>query len=310
MEFEMINGVLVPKTVLTPIYVFIDETDLLGQTGSLQSGISVPQDIYTELLVPHCQELLQQLGKDVKEFKGKNIKKGNKDVYQEFVQSFVNVAVPMAKQASIYSIVAVDATDVYSGEDCDWILKEVLGALAHMGIHDERDLATEFSGQILWLHKHYKKITAEKFANDLILCFDNKHQYAKRMQALRAFASNKLPGAAFWQLEKAMTSCANTLLQDMEPKIPIARIERFYLEHSSAEFGLQAADLFCHLVYSGIKHELGIVEHNTTPKLQILREFVPGFALHAELRGALAVCKGGVRCVDPSLCSSFQFRPV
>ena len=81
MEFEMINGVLVPKTVLTPIYVFIDETYLLGQTGFLQSRIAVPQDIYTELLVPLCQKLLRRLGKDAKEFQGKNIKKGNKDVY-------------------------------------------------------------------------------------------------------------------------------------------------------------------------------------------------------------------------------------
>lgn len=315
MEFEMINGVLVPKTLPTPIYVFIDETCLLKETGFLQAGISVPQDTYTELVVPHCRQLLQELGEDASEFKGKNIKKGNKDVYREFIQSFVNVAKQVAEQASIYSIVAVDGMAVYSGEDCDRILKEVLSALARFGICDEDHLAGEFSRQILWLHKHYRKITADKLENDLVLCFDNKHRYAQRMQAVRAIASNKLAVAAFWQLEKAMTICANTLLQHMEPKIPIARIDRFRFEHSSAEFGLQAADLFCHLVYSGIKHELGIRDQNTSLKAQILKTVIPGFALKDELRGALAVGKDGqgkdaVRCVDPRLLSSFQFRPV
>jgi len=191
----------------------------------------------------------------------------------------------------------------------------LLGALAHFGIHDEGHLVAEFSRQILWLHKHYKKITADEFANNLILCFDNKHRYAKRMQAVRTFAGNKLPGAALWKLEKAMTSCANTLLQHMEPKVPIARIDKFYFEDSSAEFGLQAADLLCHLVYSGIKHELGIKDQNTILKTQILMAVMPGFALDAGLRKALAVGKNGqgkdaVRCVNPSLLSTFQFLPV
>ena len=69
MEYEINNGILIPKESPPPIYIFVDETYLLDQTGFLQSGIPVPQNIYTDQLVPHCQNLLQKLGKDAKEFK-------------------------------------------------------------------------------------------------------------------------------------------------------------------------------------------------------------------------------------------------
>jgi len=70
MEFELKNGILVPKATPQPICVFIDETYLFNQTGFLQSAVCVPQDIYTQQLVPHCKKLLHQLGKDARSSKG------------------------------------------------------------------------------------------------------------------------------------------------------------------------------------------------------------------------------------------------
>jgi hypothetical protein len=110
MEFEEKNGILIPKSEPSPICVFIDESYLLDQTGFLQSAVPVPQDIYAQQLVPRCQELLRKLGKDAKEFKGSGIKPGNIEVYQAFLQGFVNVTAKLTDVASVYSIVAIGAS--------------------------------------------------------------------------------------------------------------------------------------------------------------------------------------------------------
>jgi hypothetical protein len=55
MEWEMKGGILVPKAVPSPICMFIDEAYLLGQTGFLQAAVPIPQDIYTQELVPQCK---------------------------------------------------------------------------------------------------------------------------------------------------------------------------------------------------------------------------------------------------------------
>lgn len=315
MEYEMKNGILVPKATPSPIYIFFDETYLLDQTGFLQSGIPVPQNIYTGELVPHCQSLLQQLGQDAKEFKGSAIKAGNANIYRDFLKAFINVTAHVADRANLFPIVAVDATGVYAGHNYNWIYNNVVGGLANMGINDEDQLVAEFSRQMLWLYIHYKKVAPGEFANDLILCFDNKHRYAQRVQALRAFTNDRLIAPTFWQLEKAFRSFANTLFEYMDPQIAISHIERFHFQWSSVEFGLQAADLFCNLVYNGIKHEMGIVDDKTSLKAQILKEVMPDFAIDAELQSSLAVAKDhqgrdDIRCVDTNLRSTFQFLPV
>lgn len=80
MEWEMKGGILVPKVPPKPICMFIDETYLLGQSGFLQSAVPVPQDIYTQQLVPQSKALLARIGKDAKEFKGSGIKPGNAEI--------------------------------------------------------------------------------------------------------------------------------------------------------------------------------------------------------------------------------------
>jgi hypothetical protein len=314
MEWEKKGGILVPKTEPPPICMFIDETYLLGQTGFLQAAVPIPQDIYTNQLVPQCKGLLSRLGKDAKEFKGSGIKPGNADLYLEFLRGFVNVAAQLGDVAPVFSIVAVDSADVYNSPPFKAIYDNVVGAFANLGITDEYNLAAEFSRQVLWLHVHYPHIAEKPFANHLVLCFDNKHRYAQRMQALKAVTGPRLIAPTFWQLEKAFRSFANTLFQHLTPKIAISRIDRFQFQWSSVEFGLQAADLFCHLTFNTIRHEMGVVNESTSLKARLLREVVPSFALPADLKSELAVVKDAqgkddVLCKNPKLRSRVQLRP-
>jgi len=314
MEFEMKNNILVPKTEPVPMLVFVDETYLLDRTGFLQSAMPIPLNIYSQQLVPQSSDLLRQLGQDAKEFKGSAVKAGNANIYRQFLAAFINVSAHISDHAPVFPIVAVDASGIYSGKNYDWVYKNVTGGLANMGIHDEDQLAAEFSRQVLWIYNHYKKITNLKLTNELLLCFDNKHQYAERMQALRAMTNDKLIAPTLWQLEDAMRSFANTLFANLDPKIPIPRIDRFQFRWSPLEFGLQAADLLCHLIYCGIKHEMGIADDNTQLKAGILKEVMPAFALDPALTNSLAIGKDNqgrddIRCTNPHLLSTFQFSP-
>jgi hypothetical protein len=314
MEWEMKGGILVPKTAPSPICMFIDETCLLGESGFLQAAVPIPQHTYTQRLVPHSKTLLARLGKDAKEFKGSGIKVGNADIYLEFLQSFINVAAQLGEIAPVYSIVAIDSADVYSSAPFNAIYNNVAGAFANLGITDEDQLAAEFSRQILWLHVHYPYIAEKAFANPLVLCFDNKHRYAQRMQALKAFTGPRLLAPTFWQLEKAFRSFANTLFEHLTPKIAISKIDRFQFQWSSVEFGLQAADLLCHLTFNAVRHGMGIVNDTTSLKTELLMKIVPSFALSESLKAELAVGKDAqgrddVRCANPKLRSRVQLLP-
>jgi hypothetical protein len=102
MEWELKGRILVPKSAPSPICTFIDETNLLGQTGFLQAAVPIPQDIYTQQLVPQCKILLTKLGKEAKEFKGSGIKPGNADIYLEFLRGFVNVAAHLGSSFLVF----------------------------------------------------------------------------------------------------------------------------------------------------------------------------------------------------------------
>lgn len=146
------------------------------------------------------------------------------------------------------------------------------------------------------------------------MCFDNKHRYAQRMQALKVVTGPQLVAPTFWQLEKAFRSCANILFQHLAPKIAISRIERFQFQWSSVEFGLQAADLICHLTYNAVRHGMGIVNDTTNLKTDLLKKVVPTFALADGLKAELVVAqndegKDDIRCVNPKLRSRVQLVP-
>lgn len=315
MEFEMKNGLLIPKKSVTPIYVFIDETYLLHGTGFVQAAVPVPHELYSSTLVPLCRQALAELGTDAREFKGAGIKNGNKNVYLKFLRYFVNVAASLGDQADLHPIATVDAIAQYEGDTFKAIRDNVMGGLKNLGIENQENLLAAFSQQVLWLHHHWKKISNTRYANPLVLLFDNKHRYAQQFDERVLHVNRQLIAPVFWELGKTMTSVANTLFERLEPVIPISRINRFDFQRSEKEFGIQAADLLSHLLYSAVKYEMGIRDGNNNVKYWLLRQVMPGFACASELRAALRIVKDaegkdGLECVDAKLLSTFQLLPV
>ena len=314
MRYEVKNGLLVPASETPPITVFFDETYLLDRSGFLQAAVPIPLNIYDGELTPLCHGLLAKLGKDAKEFKGSAIKAGNKDIYLQFLQYFVNATAGVRDQVELHPIVTVDAKDQYVGKNYNWIFDIVRGGLKSLRIEDEDNLVTEFSQQILWLHQHWEKISTIRFTNPLVLLFDNKHRYAQRFNEERPVVNDKLIAPLFWELGKTMTSFANTLFANIEPRIPIPRISRFDFQWSPSEFGLQAADLFSNLVHSALRCEMGIKDDTTDLKYEMLLNVMPDFRLDRHLQAALVIDKDGngsdaLRCIDQTLLSTFQFLP-
>lgn len=314
MEYKETNGILLPKKKPPSIDVFIDETYLLNRSGLLQSAIPIQRDVYEEKLKPFCRDLLQRLGKGAREFKGSAIKNGNKDIYLAFLQAFVNEVANVADQWPLFPIISIDAMEVYSGPMFDSINGNVRGALKNLGISNEDQLVAEFSRQILWLHIHFKKITQLNLENDFILNFDNKHRYAESCGTNRFVTHRYLRASVSVKLENLLKSMAQTLIAKIEPRIAMPRIGGFRFQWSSNEFGLQAADLLCHLVYNRLKYEMGIVNANTELKSQILWEVMPCNIIDPALRALMKVTrdnegKDAVLCLDKELRSTIQILP-
>lgn len=320
MNYTFEKGIYVPQKDVTPIAIFMDETNLLNKSGFLQSAVVVPYDFYKESLIPICSDLLKKLGNDAKEFKGSNIKPGNVSIYKDFLRYFSNTIARVSDQAQIsdqlelHSVISIDATLTYESNNFDIIFKIASGVLVDLGINDEEHLAAECSRQILWLLNHYHKICDHKFANGLLLVFDNKHRYAQRLKSLKLINPEGLGASIFWDFGDLMTRLANGILSKMRCNHAISEIKKFRFLWSNKEFGLQAADLLCHLMYNTIKYELGIINDNTKLKRDILIEILPDFSIDETLASALDVKKDrenreNILCVKQDLISTFQLLP-
>jgi hypothetical protein len=316
-NFQMKNGILVPEKPLEPLQIFVDETFVLDRSGFLQAAFLVPRNVYDEAIVPPSRELLAKLGPEAKEFKGSAIKPGNVRIYREFLHRFVNVSALVADNAPLYPTVSLDGMGAYIGQQFDCVQFNVVGALNNLGIKDADKLAGEFSRQMLWLHRHLPTIAPRGFRNDAILVFDAKYLHAEQSQAQRFFTADGLIAPAVWTLEKALTSCANTLLSDERSDLRIENIGRvvgFRFRRSPEEFGLQAADVLSHLIYSALRDAMGISDANTSCKVQLLHEVMPVFSIDDDLRSCLSVLTGpdgrpDVQIINATMRSRFQILP-
>jgi len=63
----------------------------------------------------------------------------------------------------------------------------------------------------------------------------------------------------------------------------IGRVARFRFVRSPDEFGLQAADVLCHLVYSALRQAVGIVDPTTEFKVKLLSDVMPNFTIDNDL---------------------------
>lgn len=314
MNYTFEKGIYVPQKDVAPIAIFMDETNLLNKSGFLQSAVVVPYDSYKEFLPPLCYDLLRKLGNDAKEFKGSNIKPGNVSIYKDFLRFFLNTVAQVSGQSELHSIISIDSTLAYESNNFDLIFEIASGVLVDFEINDEKYLAAECSRQILWLLKHYHKICGHRFANGLLLVFDNKHRYAQRLRSLKLIKPEGLGASVFWEMGDLLTRLANTILSKMKDSHAISEIKQFQFLWSDKEFGLQAADLLCHLMYNTLKYELGIINDNTQLKHDILIEILPDFSIDEALTSALDVKKDSqnredIICIKRDLISTFQLLP-
>lgn len=225
-----------------------------------------------------------------------------------------DVSAQIGDQADLHPIASVDAAAQYSGADFQGIFDNVTGGLRNLGIEGEGHLVAAFSQQVLWLVRHWRRISNTRYSNALVLLFDNKHRYAQRFNEQRIVINSKLIAPAFWELGKTMTSFANTLFKQLDATLPIPTISRFDFQWSQSDFGVKAADLLSHLTFSALKCEMGIKEDNNDLKYELLLEVMPEFVFTPQLKNALKVVidgggKPGLECTDPDLLSTYQFLP-
>jgi len=311
MNYNFKKGIYIPQKDVTPIAIFMDETNLLNKSGFLQSAVVVPYDSYKEFLLPLCYDLLRKLGNGAKEFKGSNIKPGNVSIYKDFLRYFLNTVAQVSGQSELHSIISIDSTLTYESDNFDVIFEIASGVLVDFEINDEEHLAAECSRQILWLLNHYHKICDHRFAKGLLLVFDNKHRYAQRLRSLKLIKPEGLGASVFWEMGDLLTRLTNTILSKMKDSHTISEIKKFQFLWSNKEFGLQAADLLCHLMYNTLKYELGIINDNTKLKRDMLIEILPDFSIDKALTSALDIKKDSenredILCVKQDLISTFQ----
>ena len=311
------NEALPNKAPLAPILLFIDETFTADKSGFLQACFSVPQSIYDETFVPRSRELLRQLGSQAAEFKGSAIKRGNIRPYRDFLHLFIGVSAHVSDHAPLYPVVSLEGNESYAGQQFDWVRKNVEGSLQNFNVSDSAHIVEEFSQQLIWLHSHLTAIAPEGISNEIVFTFDEKHSYAKQMLKLRFFSGEQPSAAVASSLETVLTSLARTLFSHKQSNLRLTmidRVKRFRFARSQDEFGLQAADVLSHLIYISLRKAVGIVNANTSFKVDLLSEIMPDFAIDDDLRSRLKIieAKDGrqdISLTDPLMRLRFHFAP-
>lgn len=312
MDLRLKNGIYVPIKKLQDIYVFIDETYLLNNSAFLQSAIPIPADFYLQELIDNSRNLLDSLGPNAKEFKGSKIRPGNVSTYRDFLTLWIDACATVGDQVTLYPIVSFGSQSSYAGTDVEQMKSEIESALLSIqsGVHPE--LLDEVCRQIKWIIHHFHRVAPSSFENKMILYFDNKHRYAQLMRDTKAVVGD-YSNVVFWRTEKIIRTCLNTKLPHLTPRYRIPNLRKFTFTWSTTQFGLQAADVLSHLIYSGIRYEMGIQDLITETKRKLLGEFILDFAIDDALRAILTVGtsnegKSDVECLGAHI-STFQFPP-
>ena len=316
MEFKLENGIYVPIKKSQDIYVFIDETYLLNKSAFLQSAIPMPANLYQQELIEESRNLLNSLGTHAKEFKGSKIRSGNVSIYRDFLRLWINACARVGNQVTLYPIVSFGSQSSYEGSDVDQMKSEIESALTSIQCSVHSELLDEVCRQTKWMIHHFHKVAPSSFTNKMILYFDNKHRYAQLMRDPRAVVGNNSK-IVFWKTEEIIRNLLNTIMPNLTlnltPKYRIPNLERFIFTWSTEEFGLQAADVLSHLIYSGIRYEMGIQDATTVTKKELLEEFISDFEIDDALRAILTTGtsnegKPDVECLGAHI-STFQFLP-
>lgn len=303
MEFREHNGILVPNAEPDPILVFIDETYLVKQSGLLQCAVVLPARGYQDEIVPSCKRILAKLGKETKEFKGTHITKGNVKIYREFLQYTITMTTHVARQSHLRSILTIDADGRLSGSNYEFVLGCVSKALEINGVVNLPNVTMDFCKQMVWLHTHYERMDPKRHKNELVLTFDDSHHNAKdvRSQKIARLGTVIVPA----QFGTMLASCANALLPELPPR-PLSRIRTVDFQPSQLQFGLQMADLLCHLFMCGLREAKGLHNDKIDLKCGLLKEVLHDFLPPKDVIDALQVSGENLECVNQDLSMTME----
>lgn len=266
------KGVWVPKNMYASIKFFIDEIYFAKKSGFMQAILFAPERTYEKQIIPECKKLLSSIGPNCKEFKGKNISKKNMKAYINFLALFVDVSVIFSDQYKMRPLVSIDSYDFYSDQMHKNILHEIKKAFNKSSNTHHEKVFSDFVTQIIWLVHHFKDLTQTTFINGFEFIFDNKFSYAKDIKKFKMF-KDMSGRQVVLEIRRILKIFAQSILE----KFGVKNVQGWSYQDSSECFGLQAADLLVHLVYSCLKFEKGLKERTAEAKREVLRTFLPNF---------------------------------
>ena len=271
------------------IVVYVDETYFGNQTGVIQAAIPIQKDL-EKVFDDSVKKLLEKYPSNkIQEFKASKISKGNRVIYEIFLQRIINVNASIGDQSSLRPIVTVEGIDRHNDINNVTFINAVTDQLAKHAITDEPQLGKEFSRQVWWLYRFFEKICQSQIANEFEFVFDNKHQYAQKCLDYKAvILPNRIP--ILRRRWEVLSSIANIILKEMhKPPKWFPKISKFTFNYSENNYFLQSCDLFANLFYNALKYESGIRNKTVELKRDMLQCVIPSINFDRRLVSALEI---------------------
>ncbi len=293
------------------IGVYLDETYFKQQTGMIQTAIVMPDDKYTEVFVEIAEYILARDGR--KEFKARDIKRGNVASFREFLQRVVNVVHIVGNRSILRSIIAVDGDIPARMTMFDKVYRQARIALSNNGVvldSDLENLLKDYCSQYLWFVDHFKYIAPHAVENEFRILLDDRYKNAQTGQQTKLVPTKH--GFA-WPISvtRLITSTFNSMrsVHQMTDRLPrVSEIKHYWSED---HYGIQAADLLSNLLYNFLKYEMGIRDPKGTTELKrdLLLEVVPGMSVDDAVRKCLEVDGDGLRLKCGKLVKTLSLHP-
>lgn len=253
-----------------PIFMFVDESYLdspSGRTGTIQSIVTLSSEHY-QFLKPQFESFLKELPGSQDEFKGGRLNSQSKEAFKKFGCLFKNIAAFNAYRYDLKSVFTIDGVEHDRGCDVAWVEQEVRSTLTSHEIDNCDALTAAFSTQLNWFIDHFPAVSAQGFSNPFYVMMDNRSTNAEEMLAVESNGQD---------LEEIFAKAARKVLA--KSKIKISDLRLFSYRFSQKEFGLQAADLFSHLLFNFLKDKLGCASRKTKIKSDFIQELLPSLEI-------------------------------
>ena len=306
MEFQEQNGLFVPVIQPDLCRLFVDESYLTADSGTVQAALFVANSWYQREAVPESRRILSRLGAKAKEFKANKLSKDNQAHYEEFLRLFLSGVAAVGMTGKAFSIVTLDGPDFHPPAQLAAIASTVGATVAEYGVSLPVGLLNEFARQLAWLLHHGSHIVPGPLANPLAITFDSKHRYGQEVRT-PVFIHKGSGVALLWRTSALLTRVVDTAA--CKKHIPVSAIEAFDFGFSQAEFGLQAADLFANLYHACLRHVAGARDHGTVLRHALLARVAPALCPDSQVASVLTLSGNGVTCSRASLCSRWQLAP-